>query len=115
MIVKANEQPMQHQTYSNTTRPMMRVTTNNTKEVMGEKNNTQSETWMQQYTQWVLSQMHAKIYPIIKNITKKGFKKDNPFIIQWETLKDTTRKYPMTQNMSWRNMKLTLSIDDLYQ
>jgi len=63
---------------------------------------------------WTFDKLHLQLYSIVEYILKKTYC-DHPFKLKWKELQDPTIKYPLSENISWRSIKLLLDIEDLSQ
>jgi hypothetical protein len=75
---------------------------------------TTSTPWLQQFMPWTFDKLHSQLYSIVEYILKKTYR-DHPFKLKWKELQDPAFKYPLSENISWRSIKLLLDIEDLSQ
>ena len=70
--------------------------------------------WMETATPGKFSIFQGKIFPIIEFLTSKPEHVSHAFVKKWTALKRTPN-IPMTANISWRNTKILLGIQDMFQ
>jgi hypothetical protein len=75
---------------------------------------TTSTPWLQHFTPWTFDELHSQLYSIVEYILKNTYH-DHPFKLKWKELQDPAIKYPLSENISWRSIKLLLDMEDLSQ
>ena len=70
--------------------------------------------WMETATPGKFSVFHNKISPIIEFLTSKPEHASNAFVKKWAVLKRTPN-IPMTADITWRNAKILIGIQDMFQ
>jgi hypothetical protein len=77
-------------------------------------NDGQQGIWMETATPGKFSEFQRKIFPVIEFLTSKPAHAAHAFTKRWHTLKRTPN-IPMAVDITWRHLKILLTIDTMFQ
>ena len=72
------------------------------------------EPWMETVTPGKFDKFQAVVFLAIEHIISQPEYQEHPFSKQWNSLKRRS-KMPMTQNITWRNVKILLGLKDIFE